>query len=200
MARSVLSCLLLGLLASASALSLGARAAPAAAARGCPTMMAAAAFRTGDMVKILSGDDKGAVRKERPAPRKPAAPPLACEAGRQDLTGVPLHAQVISLDRKTNKVVVEGVNVRATQLRPHRLTLRTWPARRFVHHPLSPPTIAADQRHSTTNQPPPRVSLTLIATATAGAHQARQADEGGRAGPAAQARGRRAHFQRRAVR
>ena len=35
--------MLLGLLASASALSLGARAAPAAAARGCPTMMAAAA-------------------------------------------------------------------------------------------------------------------------------------------------------------
>merc|ERR1719199_86243 len=87
MARSV-SCLLLGLLASASALSLGARAAPAAAARGCPTMMAAAAFRTGDMVKILSGDDKGAVGK------------------------------VISLDRKTNKVVVEGVNVRTKHVKP----------------------------------------------------------------------------------
>ncbi|EOD09147.1 hypothetical protein EMIHUDRAFT_70132 [Emiliania huxleyi CCMP1516] len=47
--------------------------------------MAAAAFRTGDMVKILSGDDKGAV---------------------------------ISLDRKTNKVVVEGVNVRTKHVKP----------------------------------------------------------------------------------
>lgn len=77
------------LVASASAFSVGLPGAiPAAAAPAVAPVMKGSRLRTNDMVKVISGDDKGKV------------------------------AKLLMVDTKKGKVVVEGVNVATKHVKP----------------------------------------------------------------------------------
>ncbi len=140
--RVLLACVLVS---SINAFVVTARA--AAPPRSSVSMMAAAAFRTGDMVEVISGDSKvGAARGTRatpapapareprswcrirlppgshPAPRCPrpaCAPSLASVAlSCRLLAWQGTVAKVIKMDKKKGMVTVEGVNIRTKHQKP----------------------------------------------------------------------------------
>eukprot|EP00967_Tisochrysis_lutea_P025900 scaffold29917_cov36-Tisochrysis_lutea.AAC.7 len=90
------------LCSSVQALTLGAPA--RAASRASHIDMAAAKIRTGDMVKVLSGDDKGTVAK------------VGTLCGPH--ASIHLLERVIKIDPKRSMVTVEGVNMQTKHMKP----------------------------------------------------------------------------------